>query len=53
MSALTCHCLYLNNCIIDAETAVTDFQKSASEVCIIEGQGRNKLENTLTPQKYL
>lgn len=29
---------FLNDRIIDAATAVTDFQKSVSEVCITEGQ---------------
>jgi len=44
---------FLNDRIIDAAAAVTDFQKSVSEVCITEGQKRNKPNKVLNPQKYL
>lgn len=44
---------FLNEHIVDAATAVTDFQKSVSEVCITEGRKRNKPKKALTPQKYL
>lgn len=52
-SALTCHCLFLNDHVIDVATAVIDFQKSVCEVCITGGQKRNKPKKALTPQKYL
>lgn len=44
---------FLNDHIVDAATAVIDFQKSVSEVCVTEGQKRNKPKKALTPQKYL
>lgn len=44
---------FLNGHITDAATAVIDYQKSVSEVCITEGQKRNKTRKVLTAQKYL